>query len=186
MWMTNYLAWLATHPEAELSKPSKGGYFRPIPTTAQRIAKASFLANRRISPALIKELERRPDSIDYFTKIQQDVAFRARELAQQTLAYEIEARAEGLRQAMGNAPGEGFKSVIDHRAVQGYTSHIPDLAYPKKVMGQESAPRITINIVGADAQRQIAKVFERGNEEILDVEVEEVEMKRLTDGEDDA
>lgn len=188
-WMTQYCLWLAQHPEAVLSKPmpekdenGRRGWARPRPYTSERTARASRFACRKISARLIQALERRKDFIALFEKCRADAQFMARQLGQQQIIQNFEAREIGLQAALGEKDEKGKYKSVDHKSIEHYTRPFVELAFPKKVEGQEQAPRIVINISGGGS---LAPLLGAGDDEIPDVDYEIIPPKQLTDGEDD-
>jgi hypothetical protein len=173
-WMLRYATWLATHPDAELSRakrPGEKAVVRGRPYTSERTAAASLIAKRVIHKDLVQTLERREDFIRYYTKVREDAVFLARELGKQQIARSFEARAQGPEWAM---------EAKDHKSVDLYTRPMLDVAFPKKHEGEQAAPRITINLVGSgsDAKALLGKVLAPA-EEVQDVEWEPIETEKL-------
>ena len=103
-WMVKYALWLAQHPEAVLSrarKPGEGQWARPRPYTTERLAHANRFACRKLTPNMIQALERRADFIALFEKCRADAQFLARQLGQQQIIQNFEAREAGLKAALG-------------------------------------------------------------------------------------
>lgn len=187
-WMVKYALWLAQHPEAVLSrarKPGEGQWARPRPYTTERLAHANRFACRKLAPKMIQALERRPDFIALFEKCRSDAQFMARQLGQQQIIQNFEAREAGLKAALGPKDESGEYKAVDHKSVEHYTRPFVDLAFPKKVDGVEQAPKIVINITGGSSHPLLVG----GNPEeddIPDVEYEVIpDQKQLTEGEND-
>jgi hypothetical protein len=174
-WMLQYLQWLAQQPSGLLSEKNVNRGAGTGVTWSEKTKAASRIARKPIYQEIIRILEQRPDAITYFEKLRADIAFRAREMMSEDIAVNIEARREGLVQA---------REAQDHKAIKGYTDWLPDVAFPKKSPGEESAPRITIYLGSKEAQALVGKVLAE-TEDVVDVEWEEIETKQLESGEDD-
>jgi hypothetical protein len=175
-WMHSYLQWLAGEKNGCLSVKGGDPGRRFGVTWSQKTAKANRLSSRKINMKVLRTLEQRADAIAYFEKLRVDLTFRARELMSDDIATNIEARREGL---------EAARSVQDHKAIKGYTDWVPDVAFPKKALGEDVAPRVIIHLGSKDAARLIGKVLNEPAEEISDIEYEVIEPKQLTDGEEE-
>ncbi len=190
-WMLAYLQWVAEQPNAVLSQSGvhKGYTGKGMTTLSEKTAKAGLLSKRRISTTMIRTLEQRQDAIAYVEKLRADLQFRARELMQQDIATNIEARREGLQHARGYYKTEDGKEVysplgVDHKAIKGYTDWVPEVAFPKKAPEEGKQAVIHLHIGSKAAQHLIAKALDEP-EDIQDVDVEVLDMKQLTDGGDD-
>lgn len=191
-WMMAYAQWLSQQPAAQLSiKNGHPGHRRGPPGLSERTAKASLFSKAKIPTRVIRLLERREDFVEYFNRLRSDAQFQARELMQQDLAKNIEARRMALNVALDMVPDPARPGEMkpgpnaDPRMVESFTRWVTDVAFPKKVSEEGKATRITINIGSAsEARGLIGKVVE--GEEIQDVDYEVIETRLLESGDDNA
>jgi hypothetical protein len=184
-WMHRYALWLAEHPDAWLTeKGGKGGY-RGYPTRAQRTAKASAEAKRKISGPLCQRLEQRDDFRAYFQKLREDAAFKAKQVADRDIVFNLEARGAALRSVANKVtmPDGTERWVVDDpKIVEQMTRPYLELAYPKKGAETEKPPTIVLHLGSGDAKKLLGLTSEP---EAVDVEYEIIENEKLLEAGDD-